>query len=155
MTATSVANVQEHFDRLTQRPGLATTFYRILFATAPELRPLFPNDLYALSTHFESMLKQAIENLGRMTAMDSALRELGIRHMRYGAQPHHYPVVLDVLLQALKEHSGEDWNDALATDWRLAILAIVVPMLRGAAVETAELAQRLASEDSVDIRSNF
>jgi hypothetical protein len=35
---------------------------------------------------------------------------------------------------------------ALEADWRRAITAIVVPMLHGAAIETAIAAERLAAE---------
>jgi len=148
VTFEAVARVQGHFDRLSTR-GLAGRFYRRLFETAPHLRPLFPPELSALEGHFEEVLASVISQLGRMTAVDATLRELGARHLRYGAQPQHYPLVRDVLLQALEEQSAGDWSDAIARDWRLAIGAIMAPMLRGAAVETVEVAQAFAAEDTV------
>jgi len=148
VTSDAVARVQAHFDRLPTR-GLAERFYRRLFETAPHLRVLFPTNLSAQESHFEEMLASVISQLGRMTAVDASLRELGARHTRYGAQPHHYHLVRDVLLQTLEEQSRGDWSDAIARDWRLAIGAIMAPMLRGAAVETVEVAQSFAAEDTV------
>lgn len=148
MTSDAVARVQAHFDRLSTR-GLAERFYRRLFETAPHLRALFPSDLSALEAHFEEVLASVISQLGRMTAVDTDLRNLGARHMSYGAQPRHYTLVRDVLLCTLEEHSRGDWSDAIARDWRLAIGAIMAPMLRGAAVETAAVAQAFAAEDTV------
>jgi hypothetical protein len=37
------------------------------------------------------------------------------------------------------------WNDTLEQHWRTAITSIVVPMLEGAAVDTAVWAERLAT----------
>lgn len=149
LTEDAVQRVQEHFDRL-HPSGLGERFYRVLFATHPNLRSLFPVDLSALYEHFTVTLTLVVEHLGRVTAVDTHLRDLGARHLRYGAQPHHYAAVRDVLVRVLAEHSGSDWNEALARDWRLAITMVIVPMLRGAAVETAAIAQMLASEDAVD-----
>lgn len=146
MTSEAVDRVQDHFERL-GTVGLAERFYNVLFAEYPELRPLFPENLAELREHFTSMLRLVIENLGRVTAVDIPLRDLGARHLAYGAQPQHYLAVRDVLLEALRQHSGSDWSDQLAHDWRLAITMILVPMLHGAAVETAGVAQRLAAED--------
>lgn len=149
VTEDAVQRVQEHFDRLDRR-GLGERFYRVLFATHPDLRSLFPADLTALYGHFAGTLTLVVEHLGRVTAVDTHLRDLGARHLRYGAQPHHYEAVRDVLVSVIAEHSGSDWSQELARDWRLAITMIIVPMLRGAAVETAAVAQMLAAEDSID-----
>jgi hemoglobin-like flavoprotein len=151
VTEEAINRVQEHFDRVRPRPlALARRFYRVLFEAHPELRPLFPADMTALYGHLEATLSRVISNLGRVTAVDAELRDLGARHLQWGAQPHHYPAVRDALLKALEEESGGDWNDTLAHDWRLAITMVIVPMLRGAAVETATVAQTLAAEDTIE-----
>ena len=149
MNAVAIERVQRHFDRLPRR-GLAQRFYRFLFDAAPALRTVFPDDMTALEIHFEDMLAHVISQLGRVNAVDDALRDLGVRHLRYGAQPHHYPIVRDALLSALAEHADGRWSRQLARDWRLAIAAIMVPMLHGAAVETANTAQAFAAEDGLD-----
>lgn len=148
MTSEAVHRVQEHFERL-GTTGLAERFYTTLFAEYPELRPLFPEDLSELREHFGATLRMVIEHLGRVTAVDVPLRDLGARHLAYGAQPQHYVAVRDVLVSAIRQQAGTDWNEMLEHDWRMAITMVIVPMLRGAAVETAALAQQLAAEDSV------
>jgi eukaryotic-like serine/threonine-protein kinase len=148
---TSVVRVQEHFERI--RPGprqLAARFYELLFASHPHLRSLFPYDLTALHDHFEATLTRVIQNLGRVTAVDADLRDLGVRHLAYGAQPQHYLIVRDVLVATIADISAGDWDATLESDWRLAVNMIIVPMLRGAAVETASVAERIAAEDVVD-----
>jgi hemoglobin-like flavoprotein len=113
VTSEAVERVQTHFDRLNIR-GLAHRFYQRLFETAPQLRRLFPTDLSALEVHFEEMLASVISQLGRMTAVDASLRDLGVRHLRYGAQPQHYPLVRDVLVKALEAQSAGDWSEEIA-----------------------------------------
>jgi hemoglobin-like flavoprotein len=148
MTADAVERVQEHFDHIRTR-GLAERFYELLFSAQPELRALFPQDLAEQMTHFTNTLALVIEHLGRVTAVDADLRALGARHLQYGAQPQHYTIVRDLLVTAIEEQSGPDWNHQLAHDWRIAITMVIVPMLRGAAVETANIAQAMAAEDSI------
>ena len=38
------------------------------------------------------------------------LRKLGERHAAYGAEPAHYPVVGQVLIGAMAEVAGDDWE---------------------------------------------
>jgi hemoglobin-like flavoprotein len=149
VTAADIDRVQEHFDTIKSRP-LAARFYQILFERHPELRALFPADLSALRAHFMATLDLVISNLGRVTAVDSVLRDLGARHLRFGAQPHHYALVRNALLEALAQESNGGWDETLARGWRLAIATVIIPMLRGAAVETAAVAQAFAAEDTID-----
>jgi len=147
MDADTVERIQDHFDRI-RHPDhrLVRQFYATLFQRHPELRILFPQDLSQLVVHFEATLALVIEYLGRIGTVDMRLQELGVKHMGWGAQPHHYLAARDALLSALEVQSGEEWNRELANAWREAINALIVPMLRGAAVETARIAQRLAEE---------
>ena len=147
MKTEAIQRVQEHFERLPKN-GLGERFYRNLFATAPDLGPLFPASLTALQAHFEQLLTVVIGQLGRVTSADPMLQHLGARHLAYGAQPQHYPLVREVLLRTLREHSDDEWTAALEDDWRRAISAIMVPMLRGAAVETIQMSQRLDDEQT-------
>jgi nitric oxide dioxygenase len=148
VTGAAVQRVQEHFDTIRSRE-LATKFYATLFSQHPQLRPLFPADVSSLEKHFSATIELAISHLGQVTAVDQQLRDLGARHLRYGASPHHYEIVRDVLVLTIGSIAGAAWDEELARDWRQAINMIVVPMLRGAAVETAAVAQRIAAEDAI------
>jgi hypothetical protein len=53
--------------------------------------------------------------------------------------------VREALIRAIRRSSAE-WSDSLEQDWRCAITAIAVPMLQGAAVHTAMVAEQLADE---------
>ena len=69
-----------------------------------------------------------------------ALEQMGARHVGYGAQPAHYPIVRDTLLATLAQFAGDLWTQDLADAWERAINAVAGLMLTG-----AENAQRDAA----------
>jgi len=147
MTPESIARLKSSFSELAAQPGaLAARFYQELFTAAPALRLLFPVDLTALQGHFEAALALIIRNLEDMAVLQDSLRDLGAQHVGWGAKPEDYFIVRDVLVRAIGEGSAS-WTEELEADWRSAITAIAVPMLQGAAVHTAVVAEQLA--DSV------
>ena len=147
MTPESIARVKSNFSEVAAEPGaLAARFYLELFTAAPGLRPIFPADMTALQGHFEAALALVIRNLEDMAVLEDSLRDLGAQHVRWGTKPEDYLVVREALVRAIRAASAS-WNAELEADWRSAITAIAVPMLQGAAVHTAVVAEQLA--DSV------
>ena len=78
-----------------------------------------------------------------MAVLQESLRDLGAQHVLWGAKPQDYFVVRDAIVRAVRAASAS-WTDELETDWRRAITAIAVPMLQGAAVHTAIVAEQIA-----------
>ena len=152
MTPECIARLKRSFTEVAAQPGaLAARFYLELFTAAPALRPLFPVDLTALQGHFEAALALVIRNLEDMAVLQDSLRDLGAQHVGWRAKPEDYFVVRDTLVRAIREASAS-WTDELEADWRSAITAIAVPMLRGAAVHTAVVAEQLADSVRSDQR---
>lgn len=146
MTPESIERLKNSFSEVSAQPrALAARFYQELFAAAPALRPLFPVDMTSLQGHFEAALALVIRNLEDMAVLQDSLRDLGAQHVHWGARPHDYFVVRDAILRAIRATSAS-WNDELDADWRRAITAIAVPMLQGAAVHTAVVAEQLAED---------
>jgi hemoglobin-like flavoprotein len=145
MTPECIARLKGSFSEVAARPRqLAARFYDELFTAAPALRQLFPADLTALQGHFEAALALVIRNLEDMAALQDSLRDLGAQHVGWRAKPEDYFIVRDALVRAIREASAS-WTEELEADWRSAITAIAVPMLQGAAVHTAVLAEQLAA----------
>ena len=109
------------------------------------MRGLFPADLTSLQGHFEAALALVIRNLEEMRALEQPLRDLGAQHVRWGAKPEDYALVREALIRAIRSSSAA-WTGTVEADWRRAITAIAVPMLHGAAVHTAMIAEQLAEE---------
>jgi nitric oxide dioxygenase len=144
MTPESVARVRSSFNEISVKPrALAERFYRELFQDAPHLRHLFPADMTSLQGHFEAALALVVRNLEDISVLQDSLRDLGAAHVRWGAKPEDYALVRDALVRAIRSSSAA-WDPALETDWRHAITLIAVPMLQGAAVHTAVVAEHLS-----------
>jgi hemoglobin-like flavoprotein len=145
MTPEAIQEVRASYAEVAARPRqLASHFYDELFAAAPNLRPLFPGDLTSLQGHFEAALALVVRNLGDIPALRASLRDLGAQHVHWGARPEDYVSAREALIAAVRALSPA-WNDALEQHWRTAVTSIIVPMLEGAALDTAVWAERLAA----------
>jgi hemoglobin-like flavoprotein len=146
MTPERIDRLRSSFAQVSTEPrALATRFYHELFTTAPALRSLFPEDMTSLQGHFEAALALVVKNLEDMSALQDSLRDLGVQHVHWGAKPQDYFLVREALVRAIRSASIS-WNDEIEGDWRRAITAIAVPMLQGAAVHTAIVAEEMADE---------
>jgi len=146
MTPETIALIKSSYAAVTAKPRqLAARFYVELFAVAPNLRPLFPSDLTLLQGHFEAAIALVVRNLDEMSALRESLRDLGAQHVHWGARPEDYVTAREALLAAIGALSPS-WDGTLERDWRSAVTAIIVPMLEGAAVHTALVAERLAAD---------
>ena len=144
MNRESIARVKRSHAALAARDvDVPSRFYERLFAAAPEVRRLFPQDLTRLRAHFHAALALVVHNLDDVEVLAQSLRDLGVQHVHWGAQPGHYFIVREALVTALKELSGDDWSAELDQDWRDAIGTIASYMLQGAAVEAATVAEAI------------
>jgi hemoglobin-like flavoprotein len=73
-------------------------------------------------------------------ALVATLRELGARHVAYGATPEHYIVVGEVLIASLAEIAGEAWRPEHELAWGAAFAVIADAMLSGARDAEMDLA---------------
>jgi hemoglobin-like flavoprotein len=60
------------------------------------------------------------------------LRDMGARHVRYGAQPEYYPVVGEVLIASMAEIAGDAWTIEYELAWTEAFAIVAGAMLDGA-----------------------
>jgi hemoglobin-like flavoprotein len=143
MTPDAISRIRASYVDVAARPRhFASRFYEELFAAAPHLRPLFPDDLLSLQGHFEAAMGLVVRNLDEMRALRASLQELGAQHVHWGARPEDYVVAREALVAAIRSLAPA-WDDTLEQDWRAAITAIIVPMIQGAAIDTAVWAERL------------
>jgi hemoglobin-like flavoprotein len=131
--------LETSFDLLAPRGDeLMDEFYTRLFETAPGVRALFPEDM----TRQKAMLLGALlllrKSLRNLDAIVPALRELGARHVKYGARPEYYPVVGSALIASMAKLAGDAWTQEYEKAWNTAFALVADVMLDGAA--EAELA---------------
>src|SRR5262249_61807699 len=118
---------------------LMDLFYARLFEAAPAVVPLFAHtDLHRQKTMLLGTLVLLRKSLRDLDSIAPKLRELGARHVAYGAKPEHYPVVAEVLLASMADIAREAWTPQVEAAWAAALGLVATAMLEGA--EEAEAA---------------
>jgi methyl-accepting chemotaxis protein len=131
--------LETSFDLVASRGDeLMDVFYSRLFEVAPAVKPLFvTTDLHRQKTMLLGTLVLLRKSLRDLDAIAPKLRELGARHVAYGTEPEHYPVVGEVLLAAMSEVAGSAWCPRYEQAWADALAIVAGAMLEGA--ESAKL----------------
>ena len=127
--------LETSFDLVAPRGDeLMDVFYRRLFATAPAVQPLFAGtDLKRQKGMLLAALVLLRKSLRDLDAIVPTLRELGARHVTYGAKPEHYPVVGAVLVASMAEVGGDAWRTEYTAAWVHAYQIVADRMRFGAA----------------------
>jgi hemoglobin-like flavoprotein len=111
---------------------IAHLFYGRLFEIAPEVRPLFRQDIAIQSRKLMDMLAALVANLGRFQELEPLLRALGQRHAGYGVKPEHYAPVSAALLWAFGTALDENFPPELKAAWVVLIDQVSAVMKDGA-----------------------
>ena len=126
--------LETSFDLVAPRgDALMDEFYSRLFAAAPAVRPLFPDDMQRQKTMLLGALVLLRKSLRNLDAIVPKLRDLGARHVAYGARPEHYPVVGAVLIASMAAIAGDDWKPEHESAWGAAFEIVAATMIDGAA----------------------
>jgi hemoglobin-like flavoprotein len=120
--------------RLVRAQGerLASLFYERLFLEYPAVRPLFHEDPQRQRLKLMDSLDTVIGFLDQPSNQREYLRQMGARHMGYGALPAHYEVVSGLLADAMVEVLGDQVDQETRNDWLDAFRLISDQMLAGA-----------------------
>lgn len=98
-------------------PLIAHRFYVRLFELYPGVRTMFPTDIATQEKKLLDSLVTIVSMLKDPAKTIPMLRELGQRHVKYGAKPEHYPIVCGLLLESMRAEFGEEWTPQLALEW--------------------------------------
>jgi methyl-accepting chemotaxis protein len=126
--------LETSFDLIAPRgEELVDIFYARLFEAAPAVEPLFAHtDLRKQKAMLLATLVLLRKSLRDLEAIAPKLRQLGARHVAYGARPEHYPVVAAVMLESMAEIAGQAWTADIAAAWAGALGLVATAMLEGA-----------------------
>ena len=126
--------LETSFDLVAPRGDeLMDVFYARLFAAAPEVAPLFAaTDLARQKAMLLGTLVLLRKSLRDLEAIVPKLRDLGARHVAYGAEPAHYAVVGAALIASMAAIAGEHWQTAYERAWAAAFDVVAGAMLEGA-----------------------
>ena len=130
MTPQQIKLVQMSFAKVAPIAGTAADlFYSRLFEIAPEIRPMFPNDLTEQKKKLMSMLGTVVAGLSRLDMMIPAIQMLGRRHAEYGVSAAHYAPVGAALIWTLEQGLGEEFTDAVREAWVAAFTTLATTMI--------------------------
>ncbi len=119
------------------------TFYARLFALAPSARALFPDSLEAQQQKLVHALHVLMRGLDHPDPLEPLLRQLGARHVAYGAQAAHYVLVGEALIDTLDQLGEAPLDPATRAAWSRFFGWVAATMLAG-----AEHAQRRAHAEA-------
>lgn len=133
--------LETSFDLVAPRGDeLMDEFYSRLFAAAPAVNPLFPDDMRRQKTMLLATLVLLRKSLRDLDAIAPTLRTLGARHVAYGARPEHYPLVGGALIAAMATIAGDAWTPEYELAWNDAFELVAATMLEGAEQATLDAA---------------
>jgi hemoglobin-like flavoprotein len=136
MTPTQIDLVQESFRRLAPQFSEASrTFYEELFLLAPDLRPLFPDDLGRQGDKFGQMMGVVVQNLRRISTISEDIVDLGYRHLAYDIEDENYDDFGEALLRMLERMLGADMTPDMRDAWAAAY-DMVARVMKDAANES-------------------
>lgn len=100
----------------------AREFYGQLFTRSKEAHEIFTNRSTNMKRQ-QALLMATLEAVARGVKDDlprtkEVIRELGIRHVIYGAPEEFYPLVGEVLLSTLKKFMGCGWTPEMEKSWK-------------------------------------
>jgi nitric oxide dioxygenase len=118
----------------------ADLFYERLFEVAPQVRPLFKDDMSTQKKALMGMLATAVRGLPRIETILPAVQALGRRHVEYGAIPAHYDAVGACLLDTLAKGLGDGFTDEVREAWTIAYGTLATVMIEAGAGEAERAA---------------
>ena len=129
------SQINASFARIAPRAGeFCAQVYDRLFASHPELRPLFRTDMVAQRRKLLGALVAIVDSLQAPERLIPLLEDLGRRHAAYGVRPDDFDAVGAALLGAVG-----DFDDQLAEPgqaaWARAYARIAQAMQRGLVAE--------------------
>lgn len=96
----------------------SSNFYDALFALAPEVRPMFKEDMLEQGDKLIKMLGIIINHLYDLDIINHQIVSLAKRHVSYGVKKQHYNVVGQALLTAIKMQLGNTSSQAILDAWQ-------------------------------------
>ncbi|WP_375461154.1 globin family protein [uncultured Enterovirga sp.] len=122
MSPDDIARVQASFEAVKPISDTAAgLFYGRLFETAPETRSMFPDDMSEQRRKLMATLAVVVAGLDRLPSILPSASALAKKHVGWGVQAEHYPIVGTALLWTLEQGLGpQAWTPELKASWEQA-----------------------------------
>ena len=138
LTANDIALVRASFAKvLPIKDAAADLFYNRLFEIAPQLRPMFPNDLKEQKAKLMAMIAAAVGGLHDLNSLVPHVKALGARHAGYGVTVSHYAIVGDALMWTLERGLGDAFTAEVRSAWAK-VYGVLAGTMQTGAIEATD-----------------
>ncbi len=110
----------------------STVFYENLFAIAPDLRPMFREDLAGQGMKFFSTLNTIFDMLTEPEVARSEMEDLAGSHTALGVKAEHFAPMRDALDKTLTDTLGPDFTPEIREAWMKAYDSVAADMIKRA-----------------------
>lgn len=118
MTPRQIALIRSSFAGIAPLlPLVVEAFYVRLFERNPNIDLMFRGDQERQEEQLAGMLRTIVASLSDLEAMRPLLRDLGLRHERYGVRPQDYEIFGACLIWTLERALGDDWSPEVGAAW--------------------------------------
>lgn len=118
MTSDQIDLVQASFAKVVPiADAAAGLFYGRLFEIAPEVKPLFRNDMREQGRKLMTTLGLVVGSLKNLEAVLPAAKALAVKHVGYGVTAAHYEPVGAALIWTLEKGLGDDFTLETKKAW--------------------------------------
>lgn len=107
-------------------------FYKKLFILLPEVQHMFHNDIEKQGRMLVNMITMILESFYNKE-MINIIKELTVRHMKYGVKSYHYYIMGEVLFNSLNEILDVEFTDDCYHSWKKiysSMLKIILPIIK-------------------------
>jgi hemoglobin-like flavoprotein len=137
MTPEKVALVQTSFQKVAPiADAAADLFYGRLFEIAPQVRPMFPDDMSEQKSKLMKMLATAVTHLHEVEKIVPAVQHLGRTHVGYGVTAEQYDIVGEALIWTLGKGLGDAFTDEVKDAW-IEAYTLLATVMKDAAAEVS------------------
>ena len=134
MTPEQVELVQSSFKKVEPIASTAgDLFYGRLFEIAPEVRPMFSDNIEEQRDKLMAVLATAVNNLHQVDQIIDTVKQLGAKHVDYGVKDAHYDKVGEALIWTLQEGLKDDFTPEVKDAWVETYTTIATVMKEAAA----------------------
>ncbi|WP_319420899.1 globin family protein [Pleurocapsa sp. FMAR1] len=140
--------LEESFEKIKpQANNFVDSFYKNLFIASPEVKPLFAHtNMEEQKQKLLASLILIVENLKIPSVINSSLKGLGARHIKYGALPEHYPFIGSALLTTFEQYLKSEWTPEVKQAWVDAYGTVAEIMLDGADYSKEDITLQTATD---------
>jgi len=137
----NVEVLEQSFDKIKPHAtAFASSFYKNLFSDSPHLQALFfTTPMEEQEKKLMMSLTLVINNLRNLAYLTSMLKDLGARHIKYGAVREYYPLIGASLLKTLESYLETGWTSEVRQAWTDAYAEVAKTMLEGDVSEISKL----------------